>query len=292
MQNFHYCPNLKVLYLYDNEIEAIEGLDRVRQLTHLHLQNNLIVKMEQLDALPLLEKLYLEGNQIKRLEGLEHCMMLQELHLSNQRLSPSSTFSFEPSSIQALCRSLRVLNLANCRVESVRALELLRGLQVLDLSKNLVASLEDVFSLVGSLSVLVDLDLTLNPVTTQPKYREKVITFSSPRLALLDKRDIDANQRRMMQSHMAHKFRKRQEQEQASNQEPALSSTLQAPSAAETIRRLKHGSAVHQLRHMSISSTKASALKPQHDNDLGVAGAACAPASTALVRASNSNNNH
>ncbi|KAJ0403518.1 hypothetical protein P43SY_010061 [Pythium insidiosum] len=207
MQNLYHCPNLKVLYMYDNEIEAIEGLDRVCQMTHLHLQNNLIAKMEQLDSLTLLEKLYLEGNRIERLEGLGNCVALQELHLSNQHLSPASTFSFEPSSIQALSRSLRVLNLASCRVTSLQALGFLRGLQILDLSKNLITGLEDVFSLVGSLSSLVELDLSQNPVTTQPKYREKVITFSSPKLALLDKKDIDANQRRMMQSHLAHKFR-------------------------------------------------------------------------------------
>lgn len=129
-----------------------------------------------------------------------------------------------------LCkRSLRVLNLSNCRVRSARFLSVLRNLEQLDLSKNLLTELDDVFELLAGLSGLVELDLSLNPVTSAPKYREKAITFSSSRLSafkalthhafhlqslmrvccvvLLDKKDVDANQRRMMQSHLAHKFR-------------------------------------------------------------------------------------
>lgn len=109
----------------------------------------------------------------------------------------------------------------------MRPLVLLRGLETLDLSRNLIDTLENVFELLAGLPGLLDLDLRQNPVNIAPKYRERVITFSSARLSifnvplshvcasklifaraeLLDGKDVDANQRRMMQSHMAHKFR-------------------------------------------------------------------------------------
>lgn len=59
---------------------------------------------------------------------------------------------------------------------------MLRALEQLDLSKNAISELEDVFALLSSLSALSELDLRTNPVTITPKYREKAITFSSTRL--------------------------------------------------------------------------------------------------------------
>lgn len=118
--------------------------------------------------------------------------------------------------------------------------------------------------------------------------------------ALLDKKDIDANQRRMMQSHLAHKYRKRQE----GGSEKA-SSTADGSSSAninETRRMLKHGATVHQLRSMQVTATgMMKNPKVQCEKDgLGVAGASCSSGgassvhstkSTALVRAASSNNN-
>lgn len=100
-----------------------------------------------------------------------------------------------------------MLNLSNCHVASINPLLNLRSLEQLDLSKNRLSSLEDLFEMLGSLLRLENLDLSHNQVTITPKYRERMISFSSPRLSVLDKKDIDANQRRMMQSHLAHKFR-------------------------------------------------------------------------------------
>lgn len=59
---------------------------------------------------------------------------------------------------------------------------MLRSLEQLDLSKNGLSELEDVFALLSSLTSLTELDLRMNPVTSAPKYREKAITFSSSRL--------------------------------------------------------------------------------------------------------------
>lgn len=288
IQNLHYCPNLKVLYLYDNEIEVIENLDVVPQLTHLHLQGNCLQRIENLEPLRLLEKLYLEKNSIVRLEGLTTCSRLQELYLANQHVPLDTQFLFEEDTILAVAGSLRVLDLSNCRVVSTKSLTLLRCLEQLDLSKNLISDLEEVFALVGGVSSLVELDLRGNEVTGTPKYREKTITFSSTRLALLDKKDIDPNQRRMMQSHLAHKYRKRlgpsSRRLSPSSSEGGRSDLNSGPS--ESTRKLKHGVTVRHLRSMQFTSTQS---KFQCDSDaLGIAGASCNPNSTALLKFSNS----
>eukprot|EP00644_Phytophthora_capsici_P013468 jgi/Phyca11/8589/fgenesh1_pm.PHYCAscaffold_29_\ len=289
IQNLHHCPNLKVLYLYDNEVERIENLDAVPQLTHLHLQGNHLRKIENLETLKLLEKLYLEKNCIVRLEGLAGCPRLKELYLANQHVPIDTQFAFEEDSIRTLASSLRVLDLSNCRVASTKALLLLRCLEQLDLSKNLITDLEEVFALVGGVTSLVELDLRGNEVTATAKYREKAITFSSARLALLDKKNVDPNQRRMMQSHLAHKYRKRidpsSRRSSPSSSEGRRGDLSSGPS--ESTRQMKHGAAVHQLRSMQFTSTHP---KFQPENDcLGVSGASCSPSSTALVKASNNN---
>ncbi|KAE8876075.1 hypothetical protein PF005_g5770 [Phytophthora fragariae] len=286
IQNLHHCPNLKVLYLYDNEVEAIENLDAVPQLTHLHLQGNLLRRIENLQSLMLLEKLYLEKNDLSRLEGLAGCFRLQELHLANQRVPQNALFSFEEETLRTLAGSLRVLDLSNCRVASTKPLALLRSLEQLDLSKNLIDELEDVFALVGGVTSLVELDLRGNPVTGTTKYREKTVTFSSARLALLDKKDVDPNQRRMMQSHLAHKYRKRLEPN--SRRQSPEGGRTSGPS--ESTRLLKHGATVHQLRSMQFTATHAK-VRCERDG-FGVAGASCSPSSTALMKASNNNSKY
>lgn len=104
IQNLHHCPNLKVLYLYDNEIEDVETLEQdVPQLSHLYLQNNRVREMRGLAGLQQLEKLFLSGNRIARLEGLAGgSWNLQELHLSNQTLPSSVTFSFDEDTLRTL----------------------------------------------------------------------------------------------------------------------------------------------------------------------------------------------
>lgn len=51
------CKNLRVLYLYDNQISQIQNLDFASNITHLYLQNNCISCIENLSSLKNLEKL-------------------------------------------------------------------------------------------------------------------------------------------------------------------------------------------------------------------------------------------
>ncbi|OWZ08542.1 hypothetical protein PHMEG_00018897 [Phytophthora megakarya] len=291
IKNLHHCPNLKVLYLYDNEVETIENLVAVPQLTHLHLQGNRLQRIENLESLKMLEKLYLDKNAIVKLEGLTECYCLSELYLANQNIPVDLHFSFEEDSMRTLADSLRVLDLSNCCMVSTKSVTLLRSLEHLYLSKNLITDLEEIFALVGGITSLVELDLRGNPVTATAKYREQTITFSSARLALLDKKGVDPNQRRMMQTHLAHKYRNRLESS-SRRQSPSSSEgkrSNQSSEPTESTRLLKHGAAVHQLRSMQFTSTYS---KPQIEKGLGIAGASCNPSSTAQMKAPNNSSKY
>jgi Leucine-rich repeat (LRR) protein len=45
------CGHLRVLFLYDNLLERMTGLETLRNLTELYLQNNAIQQIEGLEAL-------------------------------------------------------------------------------------------------------------------------------------------------------------------------------------------------------------------------------------------------
>ncbi|ETV79510.1 hypothetical protein H257_07502 [Aphanomyces astaci] len=220
LTNLDRCTNVKVLYLYDNKIAHLDStLSSLRHLTHLHLQRNRISKMEHFEALVHLEKLYLEGNRISRLAGLAHCTLLHELHLSNQTLGNDEEdgggggdgcgFTFEAHSMATLGQSLRILNVSNCNIRDPQPIQSLRRLESLDLSRNCIHSIDDVYGLVGNLRSLKELNLTNNSVNATPKYRDNTIIFSHASLATLDNKPIDAKQRATMQTHMAFKHKKR-----------------------------------------------------------------------------------
>lgn len=58
-ENLEICPNIAVLYLYDNKITVIERLEPFAStLTSLYLQNNLISDLKPLAPLRNLVKLY------------------------------------------------------------------------------------------------------------------------------------------------------------------------------------------------------------------------------------------
>jgi len=69
--------NLKVLYLSDNKITKIKGLDKLINLQRLNLYNNQITEIEELDKLVNLKELYLHYNQIIKIKGLNKLTNLQ-----------------------------------------------------------------------------------------------------------------------------------------------------------------------------------------------------------------------
>ena len=135
------CRNLKVIYLFDNLIDRIEGLSSLKNLIQLSLYNNHIYRMEGMEGLISLRRLYLEKNQISRLEGLTSCRNLEELYISCQVIG--TEFTFDEYSLAAISGSLRYLDLANSNVVHSKPLYYLERLEVLILKKNRISDFED-----------------------------------------------------------------------------------------------------------------------------------------------------
>lgn len=175
IENLELCRRTQVLYLYDNQIARIENLGVLtKTLSHLYLQNNQIQTMEGLDCLPNLTKLYLDGNQIQRVEGLQFCPQLEELHLSNQQLPRGASVSFEPESMATLQR-LSTLNATNNNIMVVMPLCHLQYLQQLDLSCNGLIDFQSLLSVLNCCCYIGRLEIKGNPICKQPKTRETII---------------------------------------------------------------------------------------------------------------------
>ncbi|TNV88203.1 hypothetical protein FGO68_gene9687 [Halteria grandinella] len=188
------CGNLRVLYLFDNYIDKIDGLNTLKNIVQLSLYNNQITIMEGFDGLPMLKKLYLEKNRISRLEGLTACRQLEELYLSQQ--DTQSDFSFDEYSLAAIAGSLKYLDLSQARVSEPMPLYYLERVEVLILKKNRIVDFEDqVCPMLQTMNALRQLDLTDNPVTQIPKYRDQVIILTGQRLQEIDNKKVTQQER-------------------------------------------------------------------------------------------------
>lgn len=204
------CANLKVLYLYENNIQRIENMKTVRNLTHLYLDTNLIHQIEDLHFLPNLQKLFLNNNCISRIGGLEQCPRLEELHVANQRLIEGEYLTLEEQSFRALSNSLMTIDLSGNGLEGVPPeLFYLRRLEVLNLSKNQIANLEEMGGLFTSCQRLKEVDCRKNPMCEVPRYWEDAVVLTPDRTAMLDGKAIDGRMRKQMRNFEAHRQRVR-----------------------------------------------------------------------------------
>jgi hypothetical protein len=80
-------PHLRELYLYDNSIEEISGLEGCPSLQKLWLHNNCISAIDGLHVLSDLRELWLQNNEISSCDGLRPLVNLQVLNLSGNQLT-------------------------------------------------------------------------------------------------------------------------------------------------------------------------------------------------------------
>eukprot|EP00327_Prymnesium_parvum_P019037 CAMPEP_0113294164 /NCGR_PEP_ID=MMETSP0008_2-20120614/35745_1 /TAXON_ID=97485 /ORGANISM="Prymnesium parvum" /LENGTH=258 /DNA_ID=CAMNT_0000146743 /DNA_START=20 /DNA_END=796 /DNA_ORIENTATION=- /assembly_acc=CAM_ASM_000153 len=182
------CPLLRVLYLFDNQIEVLDGMQDVPHLTHLYLQHNQIRAIGDITMLRKLQKLYLNGNRIPSLEPLAAVSQsLVELHVSSQR-PPEGILHLSPETLQRM-HVLRVLSIANNRLTDITPLRLLRALQILDASRNILESLAAVLPVVENCTTLLELDLSDNPLSSRRQSMDALIV-NSHQLRVLNGRTI------------------------------------------------------------------------------------------------------
>ncbi|XP_036368363.1 protein phosphatase 1 regulatory subunit 42-like isoform X2 [Octopus sinensis] len=187
--DFSVCPQLSVLYLYDNHLTAIPDLSRNRNLSHLYLQDNQIRHIPDLSSLIQLTKLYLSNNCIAVIEGLKNLHHLNELYIDRQQLPPGEKLLLDPRSIRAIAVCLQVLNISGNRLTSLNELHPLHQLTCLYASDNKVSQFSDVAGALMNMEKLATLELHGNPMCRNKRYRDKLIIMVKS-LENLDGKDI------------------------------------------------------------------------------------------------------
>lgn len=191
------CPNLLVLYLYDNKLLRIPTLDGNKFLTRLYLQDNSIGTITNLSSLRNLKVLYLGGNCLNIIEGLENLWELEELYVENQNLPPGEKLLFGSSSIMAIAPSLRILKTSGNQLDSLKELQPLHGLTHLYINNNKLFSMKDLSDVLINMYQLVQLEVYSNPFCLLNKFRDKIIILVKS-LEMLDGREISKTTKKFL----------------------------------------------------------------------------------------------
>ncbi|VDN20709.1 unnamed protein product [Dibothriocephalus latus] len=199
------CPELQVLYLYDNKMDHIPLFPNNINLTHLYLQNNEIRRISHLQDLKNLQKLFLSGNRISVLEGLECLEKLTELKMDLQRLPPGESLIIDDHSLKACSKSLKFLDLSRTKLSTLNGLEHLEQLEYLSVSHNDISQPNEILPVLSALHNLKKIELAENPVLSVPRIREAII-FHTKSLELLDGKPISTPGRQFIENWCAHKI--------------------------------------------------------------------------------------
>lgn len=137
---------LTKLELYDNQIEAITGIETLVNLKILDLSFNVIRELGPVSQCPLLEELYVAQNKLRRIEGLESLVHLKILDLGANRIRVIEGLECNTS--------LKSLWLGKNKIDEIKGLDTLVNLRQLDVQCNRLKSLGDGLSSLRNLSEL------------------------------------------------------------------------------------------------------------------------------------------
>jgi protein phosphatase 1 regulatory subunit 7 len=139
---------LKELYLANNKIKVIEGLESFQgHLEQLELGSNRIKSMHGIESLRHLQSLWLGSNRIERIDIDMSCFRytLKQISLQSNRLT--SMDGLEE------CEALEEIYVSDNGITELCRLDSLKNLKVLDVSRNQLRGLDGV----GTLPLLTDL---------------------------------------------------------------------------------------------------------------------------------------
>ncbi|NHI94621.1 MAG: leucine-rich repeat domain-containing protein [Candidatus Lokiarchaeota archaeon] len=175
IEGLEHLPILKTLDIYDTNLKRISGLDALVNLEELNLYNCNISKIEGLDNLKNLKMLSLRNNDITKVEYVRHLSQLTLLDLTQNRISepgeipfltnlerlylgkqkgddyrlfkgPRGTTMVPASKITSLepffsLKKLERLSLSHHTLKTIKNIELLPNLKVLDIRETVVDDL-------------------------------------------------------------------------------------------------------------------------------------------------------
>lgn len=124
--------------------------------------------------MPNIQNLILDNNRICNISNLNKLPLLSTLSLCENNITDCSNWYLELGNIVEL-------NLSQNQIKSLRGFQKLYSLVHLDISCNLIASIDEVDN-IASLPCLENLRLTGNPVAGSVDYRARVLSRFSSRL--------------------------------------------------------------------------------------------------------------
>ena len=89
---------LRSLFLYNNQIETLEGIEHCTELTEVHIQCNNITSLRPLEQLVNMKSLYCCYNQLSNFEGIgeQHVERLEDFYcLPNSGIKDAAAMKFE-----------------------------------------------------------------------------------------------------------------------------------------------------------------------------------------------------
>ena len=116
------------VYLNDNRLTSVKGLEKLTQLTTLNLVDNKLTDVKGLEKLKKLKMLALGDNQLTSVKGLAKLTQLEELYLGSNQLT-------DVKGLEKLTQ-LKELSLGYNKLTSIKGLEKLTQLKELDLNDN------------------------------------------------------------------------------------------------------------------------------------------------------------
>jgi len=203
IEGLEQCTNLKVLYLYDNQIEFIENLGFASILQYLYLHNNLIKAIPDL-PMPQLRKIYLDDNEIQEVSGLANCVNLEEFHIARQRLPSYTSLLFQQNSLNAISRSLQVLEISGNAITQLTPFNVLFNLRKLYCQDNKIIDLAEI-EIIVALPRLEEANFIGNPCCSLFKYRDTTIGASGDSFQILDEVPIPKHQQIAIRGLMKHR---------------------------------------------------------------------------------------
>jgi Leucine-rich repeat (LRR) protein len=147
------CSNLKVLFLHENRISRIDGLDKLVNLEELVLDRNRIKHLESsaLNNMSELQELHLDDNGLRSLAHIEVLTSLRSLSIASNCLAELSELE-RLSSLRSLVE-LNAFGNALCKKPNYRTMALVHcpTLQVIDGEEVIAAERQNAATMVDAM---------------------------------------------------------------------------------------------------------------------------------------------
>lgn len=201
LKGFEHNTKMKWLNASGNRLTSLEGIGRMEELQVLNCSHNQLQGEVNISGMEKIGALILNNNDIVAVLGLSKLKQLNTLVLSNNRIEDLGSslkqlmglrkLSAAHNNIRHLgkclkkCTELQELRLGHNKIAALPQELLHNGnLKVLDLGHNVIVDWEKV-SILVELKNLKNLNLSGNPITTKPGYKEKLLE-NLPWLEILD----------------------------------------------------------------------------------------------------------